>query len=145
LQRVENDPANALVLDAIGRTFPQVDEIGEPFVPDQLEEREVTGNRPAIGPERWREQQCSVNLPLTIGREVQSKQYPHGESADDHHVAPFLQCIVRFLDGLVPIHPCRRIQKLVGSTVADEKRAINGMAGTIEGFGHEFQLDRSAT
>jgi hypothetical protein len=46
---------------AVGRTFPQVYEVGEPFVPDQFEECEIARNRPAIGPKRWRKLQGSVH------------------------------------------------------------------------------------
>jgi hypothetical protein len=79
LQRVENDRANALVLDAIGRTSMQIHQVGERFVGDQFEEPEVARNRPAVGPELWREQQGPVNscerlpTPLPTIRRQQSR------------------------------------------------------------------------
>ena len=143
-QRLANELAHALVLDAVRLDIREGEEVGDPLHGHEIEEAHVPGDDPAVEPEHGRKQGGAMHVLGMAGGKQQRQHGARGQAADDDGVAGLAHLEQGLLGARVPILPAGGLDVLLGAAVAGELRAIDGVAGPRHAIGHVAHLRRRA-
>src|SRR5581483_6418355 len=138
----DDQSPHTLVLETVGLVLGQVELEPDRQRAQVAEWPRVPGHRPAVEPERRRQQQQAVHGLGTVLGQMDRQDAAHRKAAGNDDVALLLEQIVRGLDTGVPLPPGGAAQLLRRAAVASELAAVDRVAGTRQTLGDEPQLDR---